>query len=250
MWIVLYNIPMSRVDWLPEPVVCIAPSPVMEIKSPKLYILRAIKVLFLSIVVRGRGGPPPSSLCKYFISLWFIACKFFVYQKRGASWVSRVATVGSATIFLGALPCGDQDWSPLGPSCCIVSCVEAWERSGLCTMPVRWEGNRQVTCIDAPDFQPLSIEQIGEGVAAIRAAMLRGQNVYAHCKAGHGRSVSILLAFLAFEKGIDSDDALMRLYLDMKIARPTINLSARQMAQVKAFLRSIVGRRWAETPRS
>ena len=63
------------------------------------------------------------------------------------------------------------------------------------------------TFLPTIDFEPPTLEATLQGLAAIEAAKARGESVYVHCKAGRGRSVCIVLAYLVMKEGFTPPDA-------------------------------------------
>lgn len=83
-----------------------------------------------------------------------------------------------------------------------------------------WENHKDlyallgITTIYIPtvDFDPPSLADTLRGVEAIAAAVARGESTYVHCKAGRGRSVCVVLAYLILHNGLSprGADALIR----------------------------------------
>lgn len=77
-----------------------------------------------------------------------------------------------------------------------------------------------------------AIEDAARGVAFIAAHIADGRGVYIHCASGVGRSVSLLLCYLAACEGADVDVALAAI----QAARPRVSLSRVQRAFVDDYL--------------
>lgn len=87
----------------------------------------------------------------------------------------------------------------------------------------------QVPCWDA---RVPSLADAHLGVRFIAEHVAAGRRVYVHCASGVGRSVAMLLCYLALHEGQAVDDALARI----RAVRPRVNLSRPQRAFVDAFL--------------
>lgn len=84
----------------------------------------------------------------------------------------------------------------------VLSVVEPFEINnlGLFSEPVAptdWK-NKSIDhlLIDTPDFHPISLRQIEQGVEFIRSAIQQRKVVYVHCKAGRGRSTTMVICYL------------------------------------------------------
>ena len=61
--------------------------------------------------------------------------------------------------------------------------------------------------IPTVDFTPPSVADVDVAVSFIEDHVARGESVYVHCKAGRGRSATIVLCWLMAAKGISAKDA-------------------------------------------
>ncbi len=57
------------------------------------------------------------------------------------------------------------------------------------------------------DFTPPTLADIERGVAFIEAHAAKGETVYVHCKAGRGRSATVVLCWLVKARGLSPDAA-------------------------------------------
>jgi hypothetical protein len=87
----------------------------------------------------------------------------------------------------------------------------------------------QIPCWDG---RVPSLDDAARGVDFIARHVAEGRKVYVHCASGVGRSVSILLCYLATHEGADVDQALA----EITRIRPRVNLSRTQRAFVDAYL--------------
>jgi hypothetical protein len=88
-----------------------------------------------------------------------------------------------------------------------------------------WQENGIVVKhIKAVDFLPLKREEIEEGVAYLSEMLADGNTVYVHCKAGRGRSATIVIVYLMQSQGLTFQEA----HDFVKEQRPQINLNKQQ----------------------
>lgn len=87
----------------------------------------------------------------------------------------------------------------------------------------------QIPCWDA---RVPTIDEAERGVRFIAQHIADGQKVYVHCASGAGRSVTLLLCYLAAHEGADVDEALA----EIRRLRPRVSLSRAQRAFVDAFV--------------
>ncbi len=62
--------------------------------------------------------------------------------------------------------------------------------------------------IPVPDDYAPTVDQLNMGTAIIHEALSSHKNVYVHCKHGHGRSPSLVAAYLIRYKGYNAEQAL------------------------------------------
>lgn len=86
--------------------------------------------------------------------------------------------------------------------------------------------------VPAWDGRVPTLEDAARGVRFIAGHIADGQKVYIHCASGVGRSVALLLCYLAAHEGADVEEALT----DIRRARPRVSLSRAQRAFVDEFL--------------
>jgi atypical dual specificity phosphatase len=89
------------------------------------------------------------------------------------------------------------------------------------------------------DFEAPSLEYTLRGVDAICDATARGTKVYVHCKAGRGRSVCIVLAYLIMQKNLSAKgaDELVRSsrpHISVKWNLPLFDIVAKMAADARA----------------
>ena len=76
------------------------------------------------------------------------------------------------------------------------------------------------------DFYPESVDQ---AVHFISDSIERGETVYVHCKAGRGRSATVVLCWLMQAKGLTPDEA--QAYVQAKRPQVVKHLYRRQVVQ-------------------
>ncbi|MBA2367950.1 MAG: dual specificity protein phosphatase family protein [Candidatus Protochlamydia sp.] len=152
------------------------------------------------------------------------------YTKMGQNdWWTKIEPYN---IYLGALPLMNEGHlekiAELGVTG-VLSMVEDFElEAGWVNVPVTpldWDkAGINVEHIKAVDFCPLTHAEIERGVAYLAVMLEQGQKVYVHCKAGRGRSATIVVAYLMQYQLLSFDEALSF----VKDQRPQINLNSYQ----------------------
>jgi hypothetical protein len=87
----------------------------------------------------------------------------------------------------------------------------------------------RVPCWDA---RVPEMEDAARGVGFIAEHLAGGRKVYVHCASGVGRSVSLLLCYLAANEGADVEESLARI----RASRPRVSLSRVQRAFVDEYV--------------
>ena len=121
--------------------------------------------------------------------------------------------------------------------CCQVHFDEELSKKGV-TADISLEEER----LDAPfgvesflwlptkDDRPPNPSQLQVGVDTIASLIKNGEKVYVHCKFGHGRSPTLVAAYL-ISQGKSVEDALSII----KEQRPSIHLDPSQIKALEAF---------------
>lgn len=86
--------------------------------------------------------------------------------------------------------------------------------------------------IPVPDGYAPSQEQMDMGTALIDAAVKGGKKVYVHCSNGHGRSPTLVAAYLIRYQGKSLDEATQF----VKNKRPEVHIEDTQMEALRKFL--------------
>lgn len=84
------------------------------------------------------------------------------------------------------------------------------------------------------DFKGLEVETFTQAVDFLNEQIDQlGKRAYVHCKAGVGRSASVVIAYLVVWKGYSFEEA----YRITKSSRPVVNINAEQKDKIFAFMR-------------
>lgn len=157
----------------------------------------------------------------------------------GYEWWSKIEPYN---LYLGGLPLNDQNHleqiKSLGVSR-VISIVENFElEDGWWHQPVKhaeWViHNIGVKQISVADLCPLTSKEIEEGIETLTRFLDEGHTVYIHCKAGVGRSASIVVAFVMKQHQLSLEDALAF----VKERRWQIHLNSAQRKAVADYFNS------------
>jgi atypical dual specificity phosphatase len=132
----------------------------------------------------------------FFPTLWWNYFLRRVTQRRWWDWIDE-------WVLLGALP-GEAHVAELkaaGIGAVINTCSETCG-------PVKQYENAGIEQLHLPtvDFTPPKIEDVRKAVDFIHQQIRHGRKVYVHCKAGRGRSATVVLCYL-ISKGMSPDHA-------------------------------------------
>jgi atypical dual specificity phosphatase len=83
--------------------------------------------------------------------------------------------------------------------------------------------------IPVADDYPPTFDQFSIGTSIINQAVELGKNVYVHCKLGHGRSPTMVAAYLVRYRGYNVSEALKII----RERRPEVHISERQLSALK-----------------
>jgi len=147
-------------------------------------------------------------------------------QRHWFDWIDEV-------VLLGALPLR-RYWPELkraGVRAVVNTCqewrgpVEEYRAAGI-----------EELYLPIPDFTAPSLDEVREGVAFIQRQTAAGRKVYVHCKAGRGRSATIVLCYLV-AKGLTPEQG-QALILEK---RPHANRRLAQRLVVRQFAAELLG---------
>lgn len=176
----------------------------------------------ISCVISSNCTQKIIKIAKYEISLYYT-------KLTQPNWWTKIEPYD---IYLGALPLENEGHKDkiisMGVNS-ILAIVEDFElEEGFFNIPVKheqWkEAGLNVEHIRAIDFNPLKRQEIEAGIAFLYSEYRKRHIVYVHCKAGRGRSATILVAFLMEHEHLSLYEAISRL----KDQRPEINLNTYQ----------------------
>lgn len=210
----------------------------------KLKVFLAISMLLVSLApLKAESLPHPStpietkaSFSDYYKKLKYEASLAYTKFSAGDSWWNKIAPFN---IYLGALPLENKGHLKsildLGVTH-VLSMVEDFEvEDGWFNTPVTqqtWkEHGIDVKHIQAVDFLPLNADQLEEGIEYLANALEQGKTVYVHCKAGRGRSASVVIGFLMQYQNLSFTEA----FALVKEQRPQIHLNNQQRQAIESY---------------
>lgn len=162
-----------------------------------------------------------------------------IYTIQGSkAWWNAI----TPNIVLGALPLEHQKdkIKALGVTHVITTLEEFELRKGL-VRPIssqEWKtSNITHKHIVAEDFVGMPADKIHEAVEYMRQEIQAntGAKFYVHCKAGRGRSVTVVVAYL-WKYGSQNFKTKEEAYTFVKKLRPQVNLNENQMAAIQAYI--------------
>lgn len=157
----------------------------------------------------------------FYATLWWNRILHRVLkERRWWDWVDD-------HVLLGALPTGDHvpQLKQLGIGGVINTCreycgpLDHYKEAGI-----------EQLYLPTIDFVPPTIEFIRDGVAFIDRHVASGSKVYVHCKAGRGRSATIVMCYL-ISKGMSAEEAQSLLLAK----RPHVSKKLAEREVVKQF---------------
>jgi len=158
---------------------------------------------------------------------------------RGQSWWTQI----DENIVLGALPLEHQieKLKDLGITH-VISIVEPFELEPGIVRPIQgyqWIAagisDQNIKHIAAPDFEGMSKDKIDEAVKYMQEILQDNPNAkfYIHCKAGRGRSATIVLCYKK-KHGEYKGKTLEKAYKALKDHRSQVNLNVKQRGAILA----------------
>jgi hypothetical protein len=85
--------------------------------------------------------------------------------------------------------------------------------------------------INSEDFGPLKLKDLHEAVLYLEQCVSSKKKIYVHCKAGHGRSAMVTIAYLIKNHGMSLDEA----HIYTKDRRSTVNINRQQYESLKEY---------------
>jgi len=133
----------------------------------------------------------------YESSLLFVSSRNLLNPKK-YPWWNQI----DDHLLLGALPIQEKNHLETIPAQAILTLLEPFELENRWPFTTAisaedWENHGVATLrISAVDIEGVKIEDIDQGVEFIRGQILQGKTVYVHCKAGVGRSATVVACYL------------------------------------------------------
>lgn len=181
-----------------------------------------------------------------------IAIEVIRYRKKVLYEISLIYTVKSGghdwwtpitdNIVLGAIPLEHQlDRLKESNVSAVLTMLEPFERERGLVKPLNREDYEKAKidnyAIETADFLGVPVESIVKGVEYVKKNVDLGEKVYIHCKAGRGRSATIVVAYFLKYGTPDGKkfSSVEEAYKYVKAIRPQINLNPRQQAKIKEY---------------
>ncbi|HEX2582696.1 MAG TPA: dual specificity protein phosphatase family protein [Chlamydiales bacterium] len=133
----------------------------------------------------------------YESSLLFIAIRN-LFNPEKYPWWNEI----DDKLLLGAIPIQEKDHLNKIQAGAILTLLEEFEIENRWPFTTaisseEWEKKKvQTLRISAVDIEGVTLKEIEQGVAFIRQQILKGRTVYVHCKAGIGRSATVIACYL------------------------------------------------------
>ena len=132
-------------------------------------------------------------------------------------------------VILGALPFSRDvaRLQALGVAAVVNTCEEyagpqtAYQKSGI-----------EQLRVPTTDFTPPSLEHINQAVQFMDEQIAQGKKVYVHCKAGRGRSATVVLCWLVANRQMTAEQA----HAHLVAKRPHVNRGLAQRQVVREFV--------------
>ncbi|EDO40641.1 predicted protein, partial [Nematostella vectensis] len=157
--------------------------------------------------------------------LWIVAT-----ESRSRRWFDRI----DSTVILGALPFKSQTQKLIDENVKgVITLNEEFETKHLCNSKQEWFawGVTQLRLATVDFGNAPSFAQLLEGVKFIEDMRSKGDSVYVHCKAGRGRSTTLVACYLMKNKNLNPEEA----HLFIKSKRPQIRLASQQWIALQQF---------------
>lgn len=159
----------------------------------------------------------------------------------GSNGISRI---GGTNIYLGPIPFSEHRHELLGTVDVVLAIVEDWELDGTrlsrTVHPTEWKAHGVIFHqVSVADHEPLTAGQMGDAMSLLQNALDANRTVYVHCKAGRGRSASVVIAYLMVKHHVSfvAAEAYVRHW------RPRISVNARQRGAVEWYVYDLRRRR-------
>lgn len=169
-----------------------------------------------------------------------------VHSLTKRPWWNVIAVPNTGSrIILGALPLnnlGHVEALLAEDVSAVLTLTDPFEitQKGLFTKPVHpndWkQKDVQQAFIETSDFKSIDQEKINFAVETLHSWLQAGKTVYIHCKAGRGRSATIVVCYLLKYGGMRNiDDAIAY----VKQARTHININHIQQKDIQRYFKQV-----------
>ena len=118
----------------------------------------------------------------------------------------------------------------------VINCLEPFEKNGKMVRPLTaerlQEHHIETFQLPLPDFMGVPADKINEGVDFLHDEILAGRKVYVHCKAGRGRSATIVMCYL-LKHGLEGRqfESFEDAFAYLKKLRPQISLKRNKLQE-------------------
>jgi atypical dual specificity phosphatase len=174
---------------------------------------------------------------------FFLICHILQMGLTSWKWHTKV----DDGLYLGAIPVLSHHQKEISERlkvAAVLSIVENFElrTSVVIGTPVRPEEWKRLDVahlhLSSPDYIPPSLQLLDTGADWLNTQLSEGKNVYVHCKSGHGRSASIVMAYFMKYRRLGIDTA----HKFLTDRRPSIfSKSSRQYRNMQAYERKLQG---------
>jgi protein-tyrosine phosphatase len=153
-----------------------------------------------------------------------------IRERAGSDWYNRI----DDTVILGALPFRTQTKQLVDKEHvrAVLSYNQSYELKLFTNSTEEWDNNGvQQHIYHTWDFHPPDMEDITSGLSVIEKHRALKSSVYVHCKAGKGRSATVVTCYLIKRYKLVPNDAID--FLERK--RPQISMNKHQRKVIVEF---------------
>jgi atypical dual specificity phosphatase len=185
---------------------------------------------------------------KYNYYVGTLTSKYLSYIFLNGDWWNKLDN----NIFLGALPLHNSNHLEILKNeniGAVLSVIEDFELNGTIYFhPINkndWRKNNiNHLHIQIEDSFGLRIEDMKTCIQFINQNINDNRKIYIHCKAGRGRSASVVLCYFLWKKyietGILMNEDIYQTYDKIKLIRNEISISENQFMNIKEFVQTLL----------
>lgn len=182
----------------------------------------------------------------YYVGTLF--AKYFSYNFLHGSWWDKI----NDNIILGAIPLHNSNHLELLKNeniGAVLSVVEDFELNpSIYFRPItgdEWmKNNINYLHIQVEDSYGVRIDDIKKSIMFISDNVKENKKIYIHCKAGRGRSASIVLCYMLWniyaDTGSISEEQITKTYEELKHIRYEVSISGNQFTTIREYVKSLV----------